>query len=138
MMRFISALRAWFAQPAHVMSSKESFVAMCTRLLPNHTGVPVCLVEHGETQQQEHRSRLHRLDLPWIAAVARKVKREEVARTPLARQAVDEGWAKLEIRPHPDGSGAGTWDYSSVKDVDDVRAEARKSNKTVHFAITKK
>ena len=106
---------------------------MCSRRLPNHAGVPVCPVENGGTPQPEHRSRMHRLDLPWIAAVARKVKREEVARTPLAKQAVGEEWTKLEIRPHLDGGGVGASDYSSVKEVYDVRAEARKSKKTVHF-----
>ena len=40
-----------------------------------------------------------------------------------------------EIRPHPDGGGVGAWDYSSVKGVYDVRAEARGSKKTVHFGM---
>ena len=42
-------------------------------------------------------------------------------------------WEKLELRPHPDGGGVGTWDYTSVREASDARGEARRGDFTVHF-----
>ena len=128
---FVSCLRNWFNQRVHVLSHKESWSAACARSLPKLTGVPAMPTHPG--MDGEHRRRNVSHHLPWFAAVARKVKRGEVVRTPLARNAVDDEWRKLEQRPHPDGDGVGTWDCDSVRESSDVRAEARSKSFTVHF-----
>ena len=46
---------------------------------------------------------------------------------------MDDEWHKLEQRPHPDGGGVGTWDYDSVRESPDARAEARPKHFTIHF-----
>ena len=68
-----------------------------------------------------HRTRTTPFQLPWFVAVARKVKRDEVLKTPMTRAAVDDELHELEQRPHSDGDGVGAWDYDSVRESPDAR-----------------
>ena len=60
-----------------------------------------------------------------LSVVARPVKPSEVATNPKARAAVDADWKKLRA--------INTWLESTVREYDDVRAEALKNGVEVHF-----
>ena len=50
---------------------------------------------------------------------------DEVNRTPAAKAAMDKEWRKLQ--------DIGCWDLSSVRELDDVKAEALAEARAVHF-----
>ena len=67
---------------------------------------------------EHHRPKRHRMKLPkqplfpFTAAVARPVNKAEIARTPLAQQAMDKEWNRLTSK--------GVWDEKDVEEWDDV------------------
>ena len=60
-----------------------------------------------------------------FASVARLVSKEEVARNPKAKAALDKEWDNLRNK--------GVWDEKRVRECRDIVAEARRNNKTVHL-----
>ena len=55
---------------------------------------------------------------------------------PVAKKAVDAEYNKLRYSkmPDPKDKRIGVWDETRVREQSDVRAEAKKLGKTVHFA----
>ena len=84
---------------------------------------------------QSHRQRHSLVEPIFMCAVHRKLKRAEVERNPKATAAVDAEWRKLQLGPHPDGKGNGFWDYLTVREAADVRAEAKRQNKNIHVGM---
>ncbi len=60
-----------------------------------------------------------------LSFVARPVKPTEIANNPKAREAVEVEWKKLRA--------INTWFEGTVREYDDVRAGALKTNLEVHF-----
>ena len=60
-----------------------------------------------------------------FASVARLVSKEEIARNPKAKAALDKEWENLKNK--------GVWDEKRVRECRDIVNEARRSNKTVHL-----
>ena len=60
-----------------------------------------------------------------FASVARLVSKEEIARNPKAKAALDKEWDNLKNK--------GVWDEKRVRECRDIVNEARRSNKTVHL-----
>ena len=75
--------------------------------------------------QQEHRLKRDYRHHPFNAMVARSVSKQETLATPEAMKAMDGEFNGL--------SRAGVWDLNSVREFDDVAAEARRNNFKVHF-----
>ena len=63
--------------------------------------------------------------LELFANVARLASKDEVARTPAAKAALDKEWNNLRNK--------GVWDESRVRECRDIINEARKGGKTVHL-----
>ena len=86
---------------------------------------------------EEHRPKLRELvkqkikelefknALELFSLVARLVTKEEVARTPKAKEALDKEWQNLKNK--------GVWDESRVRECRDIIADAKKNNQTVHL-----
>ena len=84
-------------------------------------------------RQRRHREKIPKSALPFSACVARPVKKGEIDSTPAARAAMDVEWNKLRTKKHRLLAAPGCWDESEVREMSDVRAEARRLNKVVHF-----
>ena len=82
---------------------------------------------HYSGNQSEHRTKMDELFDPfhYHVAVAKQLKMDEVMRTPAAKAAMEKEWKKLR--------DIGCWDLTSVREYDDVRAEALAAERTVHF-----
>ena len=52
---------------------------------------------------------------------------------PGAQAALDKEWQKLLDAPWPNGKGRGCWDYSIVRELQDVRAEAKRTGQRIHL-----
>ena len=86
---------------------------------------------------EEHRPKLRELvkekikelefkvALEPFASVARLVSKDEIARNPKAKAALDKEWENLRNR--------GVWDEKRVRECRDIVAEARREGKTVHL-----
>ena len=59
------------------------------------------------------------------AMVVRTVKRKEMLSTPAAMKAMDDEWNKLSKQI--------VWDLNTVREQDEVAAQARRNNIKVHF-----
>ena len=66
--------------------------------------------------------------------VARKVSKREWMASTSATSAMDKEWDKLALhrRPDPNDKGIRAWDISSVRNLDDVKREARNNGTTIH------
>ena len=83
--------------------------------------MPVQVVNHDNV----HRENDHSQSADMLALVARLVKNEEVKRTPRAAKSVQKEWDHhWNIR---------TWLKETVREYDDVAADAIRMNETVHF-----
>ena len=82
---------------------------------------------------QPHRHKI--VELMYPACIARKVSRSEYSKVPEALKALDSEWEKLRTheRPSQSDSDRGVWTERLVWEKADVRAEARRTGKTVHF-----
>ena len=70
-----------------------------------------------------HRPKLDS-SLPFFSCVARSVGRREIETTPAARVAMADEWSKLEKN--------GVFNMASVREWEDVRAEAKANGHTIH------
>ena len=66
--------------------------------------------------------------------VAKKVSKQEWIASFEAIVATDKDWNKLaqHRRPDPKDEGIGAWDIGSVRNLADVRREARNNGTTIH------
>ena len=76
---------------------------------------------------QKHRHKINAHSTPLLnALVARKVGRQELLGSAKAKAAMQKEWDNL--------SNKGCWDIKSVREMDDVRAEAKRTGKTIHLS----
>ena len=78
-----------------------------------------------ELVQEKIRELEFKVAIELFASVARLVSKEEVARNPKAKAALDKEWDNLRNN--------GVWDEKRVRECRDIVAEARRSNETVHL-----
>ena len=66
--------------------------------------------------------------------VARKVSKSEWMSEPAAKGSMEAEWNKLvnHKRPNPKDKGKGAWEMSSVRELFDVKAEARRRGQKIH------
>ena len=63
--------------------------------------------------------------LSYVAAVARSATKKEAAGDPKAQEAMQKEWDRLRA--------IGTWDEDGVRELEEVRREAKKKGQTIHI-----
>ena len=95
---------------------------------------PAPYVPRAVVHQTSHRDKYPSDNIQiYPACVPRKVSKGEWKKQ-TTQEAFENEWNRLRNMPWPNGKGKGTWDESKVRNASEVRAEATKSNKTVHFS----
>ncbi len=77
------------------------------------------------TEIHDHRVKIAPRRFPFNALVARPVRKDEIARTPKAQEAMNAEWDRL--------LKAKVWDTEVVREWDEVAAEAIRDKKEVQF-----
>ncbi len=89
-------------------------------------GNPAILPDTDVTiHADKHRDKIAPRRFPFNALVARPVRKDELAATPKAKEAMDAEWDRL--------LKANVWDTENVREWDDVAAEALRDEKEVKF-----
>ena len=86
--------------------------------------VPAMTIKEGKGKI-EHRTKLVESALSVYACIARPVSKREIESNDDCKKAMDKEWDRLTAKK--------VWDLNSVREWDDVAAEANEKNEIVHM-----